>query len=157
MNPVLLLMLPVVVSLLSACSGGGSGDSTSSVVVSMNANISASEPLANYTAEYQDIYAAGARGAQTAAPWSSLETTPNPLPLIGPTYDLTLVSNPYFGLNALAGYGFTSILVNIPIVAISARTMPLEIAGLPFNNATVKLDYHSLIDQVVLDFNSSVK
>ena len=157
MNPALLLMLPVVVSLLSACSGGGSGDSTSSVVVSMNANISASEPLANYTTEYQHIYAAGARGAQTAAPWSSLETTPNPPPPTGPTYDLTMVSNPYFGLNALAGYGFTSILVNIPIVAISARTMPSDIAGLAFNDPMVKARYHALIDQVLPYLNSSVK
>ena len=155
MNPARQLVLAVVISLLSAC--GGSDDSTSNIVVSMNANISASEPLSNYTAEYQDIYATGARGAQTAAPWSSLETTPNPLPLTGPTYDLTMVSNPYFGLNALAGYGFTSILVNIPIVAISSRTMPADIAGLPFNNATVKSRYHSLIDQVVPYFNSSVK
>jgi hypothetical protein len=155
MNPVLLAMLPVVMSLLSACSGGGysgGGGSDAPVVVSMNANLSASEPIANYTAEYQAIYNAGARGAQTAAPWSSLETGTN-------VYNLAMIdnTNPYFGLNALAGYGYTSILVNIPIVAISARTMPSDIAGLPFNNATVKSRYHALIDQVVPYLNSSVK
>jgi hypothetical protein len=143
------LILAVVISLLAAC-GGGSSNPANNFVVSMNANISASESPANYIAEYQAIYAAGARGAQTAAPWSSLNPT-------GTTYDLTMISNIYFGLDALAGYGFTSILINIPIVAISSRTMPSDIAGLPFNNATVKSRYHALIDLVVPYLNSSVK
>jgi hypothetical protein len=156
MNPVLLVMLPIVISLLSACSGGGysgGGGSDVPIVVSMNANLSQSELLSGYTpytAEYNAIYAAGARGAQTAAPWSSLNPT-------GTTYDLTMVSNPYFGLNALAGYGYTSILINIPIVAISARTMPSDIAGLAFNDPTVIVRYHALIDHVVPYLNSSVK
>ena len=144
-----LLILAAVISLLAAC-GGGSGIPANNFVVSMNANISASELPATYPTEYQSIYAAGARGAQTAAPWSSLNPT-------GPTYDLTMISNIYFGLDALAGYGFTSILINIPIVAISARTMPADIAGLPFNNATVKSRYHALIDLVVPYLNGSVK
>jgi len=116
----------------------------------MNANISASETITKYTTEYQAIYAAGARGAQTAAPWSSLDPT-------GATYDLTMITNAYFGLNALAGYGFTSILINIPIVAIAARTMPADISALAFDDPTVISRYHDLIDQVVPFLNSSVK
>jgi len=116
----------------------------------MNAIISPSEPFSNYTTEYQAIFAGGARGAQTAAPWSSLESS-------GLVYDLTMISNPYMGLNALAGYGFTSILVNIPIVTINARSMPADIAGLPFNDQSVKDRYRLLIDQVLPYLNSSVK
>ncbi len=152
MNPFRLLLVPVLISMLSAC--GGTSDTTAiKPVVSMNASISDSELTSGYTpytTEYNAIYADGARGAQTAAPWSSLNPT-------GTTYDVTMVSNPYFGLNALAGYGFTSILINIPIVAINARTMPADIAGLAFDNATVIARYHALIDQVLTYLNSSVK
>lgn len=120
----------------------------------MNANISASEltmGFGPYTAEYQAIYAAGARGAQTAAPWSSLNPT-------GTTYDLTMITDPNFGLAALAGYGFTSILINIPIVAIASRKMPADFATtIAFNDSTVKSRYHALIDQLVPYLNSSVK
>jgi len=141
MNCFRLLIMTVLFAMLSACgSGGGS------------ANMSASEPIANYTTEYQAIYADGARGAQTAAPWNILET--------GTTgYTLFMIddTNTYFGLNALAGYGFTSILINIPIVAISSRTMPSDIAGLTFDDSTVIARYHALIDQVVPFLNSSVK
>jgi len=147
-------MLTVLFAMLSACgSGGGSNFTSINAVVSMNANISASELTVDYTpytAEYQAIYATGARGAQTAAPWSSLNPT-------GATYDLTMVSNSYFGLDALAGYGFTSILINIPIIAIASRTMPADIATNAFNDATVKSRYHTLIDNVLPYFNSSVK
>jgi hypothetical protein len=147
--------LPIAAALivmLSACGGGGGSDSTAfNPVVSMNANIG-SETITKYTAEYNAIYAAGARGAQTAAPWSSLET--------GTTgYTLVMIddTNTYFGLNALAGYGFSSILINIPIVAIDKRTMPSDITGLAFDDSTVISRYHDLIDQVVPFLNSSVK
>jgi len=153
MNCFRLLIMTVLFAMLSACgSGGGSNFTSINAVVSMNANISASEPIANYTTEYQAIYADGARGAQTAAPWNILET--------GTTgYTLFMIddTNTYFGLNALAGYGFTSILINIPIVAISSRTMPSDIAGLTFDDSTVIARYHALIDQVVPFLNSSVK
>jgi len=123
----------------------------------MNANLSASgmtaEPISNYTAEYTAIYNAGARGAQTAAPWSSLDPTGTGTN----TYDLTMITNPYFGLNALAGYGFTSILINIPIVALGSRTMPSTLAALPFDDSAVKDRYHALIDQVLPYLNSSVQ
>jgi hypothetical protein len=149
LNSALLLILTVVISMLSAC-GGATDAPAFNPVVSMNANISASEPLSNYTTEYLAIRAAGARGAQTAAPWSSLNTT-------GTTYDLTMITNPYFGLGALAGYGYTTILINIPIVAINARTMPADIATNAFNDPLVKARYHALIDQVLPYLNSSVK
>ena len=75
MNPSRLLLVPVLISMLSAC--GGTSDTTAiKPVVSMNASISDSEltsGYAPYTTEYNAIYADGARGAQTAAPWSSLE------------------------------------------------------------------------------------
>jgi len=144
------LLLAAVIPMITSCGGGSDSGSASSIVVSMNANISQSDPITNYISEYQAIYAAGARGAQTAAPWSSLETAPN-------TYSLTMVSNPYFGLNALAGYGFTSILVNIPIVAIASRTMPADIATNNFNDQAVKDRYHALIDSVLPYLNDSVK
>ena len=149
LNSARLLILPIVISMLSAC-GGGSDAPAFNPVVSMNANISASESLNTYATEYQAIYADGARGAQTAAPWSSLESP-------GPTYVLTMITNPYFGLDALKGYGYTSVLVNIPIVAIASRTMPADIAGLPFSDPVVKARYHALIDQVLPYLNSSVK
>jgi hypothetical protein len=142
-----------LIVMLSACGGGGGSDSTPfNPVISMNANISASESISTYTAEYNAIYADGARGAQTAAPWSSLETGTM-------VYNLVMVddTNTYFGLNALAGYGFSSILINIPIVAIAARTMPADIAGLAFDDPTVISRYRALIDQVSSFLNSSVK
>lgn len=123
-------------------------------VVSLNANLSSSEPPANYTAEYQAIAAVGVKGAQTAAPWSSLNPT-------GTTYDLTMITNPFFGLNALAGYGFTTIFLNIPVVGLTqtgpARTMPADIAALNFNDATVKARLHALIDQVLPHLHGGVK
>ncbi|HTN94046.1 MAG TPA: hypothetical protein VMJ33_05665, partial [Gallionella sp.] len=61
------------------------------------------------------------------------------------------------GLNALAGYGFTSILINIPIIAIDKRSMPADIASLPFDNPTVIARYRALIDKVLPYLNSSVK
>jgi len=147
-----LVILAIVIAMLPSC-GGASDAPAFNPVVSMNANISPSELIFDYTPytiEYQAIFADGARGAQTAAPWSSLESS-------GPVYDLTMISNPYIGLNALAGYGFTSILVNIPIIAINARSMPADIAGLPFNDQAVKDRYRLLIDQVLPYLNSSVK
>jgi len=151
----------LILLLLTGCGGGGGGSGSGaplfanfSPAVSMNANLSASgmtaEPISNYTTEYQAIYNAGARGAQTAAPWSSLNPT-------GTTYDLTMITDPNFGLAALAGFGFTSILINIPIVAIDSRKMPADIATLAFNDAAVKSRYRALIDQVVPYLNDSVK
>jgi hypothetical protein len=94
MNTARHLIIGVVITTLSACGGGSSESGTPAFdpVVSMNANIG-SEPIGNYTAEYTAIYNAGARGAQTAAPWyspsgGSLEPTPN-------NYVLTMVSTPY--------------------------------------------------------------
>jgi hypothetical protein len=150
MNCIRLFLLSVLLAMLSACgSDSGTGLGAANAVASMNANISASEPITNYTTEYQAIYAVGARGAQTAAPWSSLNPT-------GTSYDLTMVTNSYFGLDALAGYGFTSILINIPIVAIDKRTMPADIATNAFDDQMVKDRYHALIDQVLPYINSSV-
>ena len=153
MNFPRLAIAAALIMMLSACGGGGGSDSTAfNPVVSMNANIG-SESITNYTAEYNAIYTAGARGAQTAAPWSSLET--------GTTgYTLFMVNdaNTYFGLNALAAtYGFTSILINIPIVAIDKRTMPSDISGLAFDDPTVISRYRALIDNVAPFLNSSVK
>ena len=151
MNPARFLLVPVLISMLSSC--GGTSDTTFNPVISINASISDSEltsGYAPYTAEYNAIYADGARGAQTAAPWSSLNPT-------GTTYDLTMVNSTYFGLDALAGYGFTSILINIPVIAINARTIPADIASLPFDNPTVIARYRALIDQVLPYLNSSVK
>ena len=119
-------------------------------MVSLNANLSSSEPIANYTAEYQAIAAAGVEGAQTAAPWSSLNPT-------GTTYDLTMVTNPYFGLGALDGYGFTTLFLNISVVALKQRTMPADIAGLDFNDAAVKSRLRALIDQVLPYLHGGVK
>ncbi len=119
-------------------------------VVAMNANLSASEPVAAYSTEYRAIHALGARGAHTAAAWSALNPT-------GTTYDLTLITNPFFGLSALQGYGFSTILVNVPIVAIAERKLPADLAGAAFNDAAVKARYRALIDQLLPYLNDSVK
>lgn len=118
-------------------------------VVSFNATLSRSEPIANYAAEYRAIAAAGVKGAQTAAPWNSLEPDST-------GYDLTMLTNPFFGLGALSGYGFTTIFLNIPVVALADRTMPADIAGLNFNNATVKTRLRRLIDRVIPHLHSGV-
>lgn len=154
MTPTPFTISALLLSMLSGCGGGS--DNTGppavpfNVVVSMNATLSANETPSAYTTEYHAIHAAGARGAQTAAPWSSLNPT-------GTNYDLTMIDNPLFGLNALAGYGFSSILVNLPAVAITSRTMPADIAALPFNDARVKARYRALIDQVTPHLNASVQ
>lgn len=119
-------------------------------ITSMNTNVSSSDSITLYTTEYQAVYAAGMRGAQTVSPWSSLNTT-------GTTYDLTMITNAYFGLSALQGYGFTSILLTLPIVAITARKMPADISASNFNDAAVKARFRLLIDQIVPYLNSSVK
>ena len=109
--------------------------------VSINANLSLSEPLENYVAEYQLINSLGSSAAQTAAPWSSLNPT-------GAIYDFAVVSNPYFGLAKLTSLGFSSILLNVLIVDIGERKMPADIATLPFNDVLVKNRFRQLIDQL---------
>jgi hypothetical protein len=144
----------MLLSALVACSDGGSDNPPSSipfnVVVSANASLSATDSITLYTGEYQALYAAGVRGAQTAAPWKALNPT-------GTTYDLTMLTNSYFGLSAIAGYGFTHILLNIPIIAVDVRSMPTDIEALAFNHADVKARYRALIDQVAPHLNSSVR
>jgi hypothetical protein len=120
------------------------------VVVSANASLSASDSITLYTSEYQALYSIGLRGAQTAAPWKVLNPT-------GTTYDLTMLTNPYFGMSALAGYGFTHILLNVPSITVDVRSMPTDIDTLPFNDPAVKARYRALIDQVAPYLNSSVK
>ena len=115
----------------------------------MNATLSASEPLSSYTAEYTAIAALGVRGAQTAAPWNSLNPT-------GTTYDLTMITNPFFGLDRLAELGFTTIFLNIPVVALTQRTMPADIAVLAFNDPVVKARLRALIDRILPTLNSAV-
>lgn len=119
-------------------------------VYSMNANISSSEGFSTYRTDYPAIYNLGARGAQTAAPWSNINTT-------GTTYSLTMLTHPDFGLAALQGYGYTTIFLNIPVVAITNRRMPADIATLPFNDNAVKTRLRQTIDQVLPYLNSSVK
>jgi hypothetical protein len=144
----------VLLSVLVACSDGGSDSRSSSipfnVVVSANASLSATDPITMYTPEYEALYAAGLRGAQTAAPWKALNPT-------GTTYDLTMLTNSYFGTSALAGYGFTHILLNIPSIAVDVRSMPADIDTLAFNHADVKARYRALIDQVAPYLNASVR
>lgn len=110
-------------------------------VVALNANLSAEDPLENYVNEYQTIYNLGAYGVQIAAPWNSV----NP---IGEQYDLTAVSNPFFGIKKLKEIGFQQVLLNVPIVAILQRKMPIDIATLPFDDPIVKERMHQMIDQL---------
>lgn len=119
-------------------------------VISMNTNLSSSEPIATYTTEYQALFAMGARGAQTVSPWSTLNST-------GSTYDLTQITNGFFGLNALQGYGFNSILLTVPIIAITQRRLPADIAASNLNDPAVKAAFRALIDQIVPYLNASVK
>ncbi len=130
----------VIALLVSACSNetiqtNGIG------VVSMNSNLSSEDPLENYISEYEAIYKLGSRGAQTAAPWSSL----NPTEL---QYDLGALNNPYFGISKLKDLGFEEVLLNIPIVALSERKMPTDIASLTFNDPIVKERIHQMIEQL---------
>ena len=149
----------LLLGVLAACGGGSSGDRPASFgppfKVAVSANVSGG-PVSGFTAEYQALYAIGLRGAQTAAPWKAMDHNDG---VTMPPYDLTMITNPYFGLSALAGYGFTSILLNIPIITIDARSMPADIDTLAFNDPIVKGRYQALIDQVVpyLVLNPSVK
>lgn len=119
-------------------------------IISLNTNLSSSEAISVYTTEYQANYTLGARGAQTVSPWSTLNST-------GTTYDLTQITNAYFGLSALQGYGFTDILLTVPIIAITARKLPADIFSDALNAATVKASFHALIDQIVPYLNDNVK
>lgn len=119
-------------------------------VISFNTNLSSSEPFANYMVEYQAVFNAGARGAQTAAPWKSLNPT-------GSTFDLAAIANPYFGLSTLKNIGFESIFLNIPIIAISERSMPDDIAALEFDDPQVKARFRALIDAIKDHLNERVK
>jgi len=133
-----------------ACSRSTDSTTAFTGIVSVNTNISSSESLSVYTAEYQATYTLGARGAQTAAPWSSLNST-------GVTYDLTMLTNTYFGLSALQGYGLTTILLNVPIIAITARRLPSDISANNFNDSAVKTRYRALLDTIAPYLNDSVK
>lgn len=131
----------------------GNEDPTSSTfdgIISMNTNLSASEPYGNYTLEYQAVFDAGARGAQTAAPWASLNPT-------GSTFELAPINNPYFGLTALKNIGFEAIFLNIPIVTIDKRSMPADIIALSFDNAAVKARFRALLDHINDQLNDRVK
>ncbi|GAB4478332.1 MAG: hypothetical protein OHK0044_25200 [Burkholderiaceae bacterium] len=129
---------------LTACSGTDAPAPPPAFagVTALNANLSANEPIANYTAEYRAIAALGVRGAQTAAPWRSLNPT-------GTTYDLTLLTNPFFGPTALAGYGFTRIFLNVPVVALTERVAPDDLAALAFDDPAVKARLRELLDRVL--------
>lgn len=135
-----------VVVVLSACSGADESAPPPQApfggVVALNANLSANEPITDYEREYRAIAALGARGAQTAAPWRSLNPT-------GTTYDLTLLTNPYFGPAALVGYGFRRIFLNVPVVALTQRAMPDDLAALAFNDPAVKTRLRALFDRVL--------
>ncbi|MEQ1878078.1 MAG: hypothetical protein ABL958_15655 [Bdellovibrionia bacterium] len=135
-------------------------------VVSFNLSISSSTVPANcgeaitlYTSEYQTAYTAGARGAQTAAPWVALENDGDNLDAgeDAEGFNLVMVSNSYFGLNAIAGYGFSSIFFNLPSLTHTGRKMPSDISALAFNHATVKTRYRRAIDKVLPYLSSSVK
>ncbi|MGE0762563.1 MAG: hypothetical protein AB7N80_04730 [Bdellovibrionales bacterium] len=131
-------------------------------VLSFNLSISSSptcgEALSLYTTEYQSAYTFGARGAQTAAPWSSMEddgTVEAGENADG--FDLAMVSNSFFGLNAIDGYGFTHIFFNLPSLTHTGRKIPSDISGLAFNHATIKTRYRRAIDNVQPYLNDSVK
>jgi hypothetical protein len=111
------------------------------VPVALNANLSGEEPFQNYESEYLAIRTLGASGVQTSAPWASLNPT-------GTTYDLTPITNPFFGLSKLTSMGYTLIYLNIPIVAINARSMPTDIKDLPFDDALVIQRFHALLDAI---------
>lgn len=112
-----------------------------SVPVALNANLSGEEPFQNYEGEFEAIHALGAEGVQTAAPWASLNPT-------GTTYDLAPLTNPFFGLSKLTAMGYTTIYLNIPIIAINARSMPEDIDHLAFNDPLVIQRFHALIDAI---------
>ncbi len=117
---------------------------------SFNANLSSSEPFSNYPVEYKAIYAAGARGAQTAAPWGSLNS-------VAHIYDFDPIDNAYFGLQALADYGYEMILFNMAIITINERNMPADIIGLAFDDPAVIARMHSLLDAINSKFNNKVR
>lgn len=121
-----------------------------SASVAMNANLSAEEPFQNYSSEYLAIRSLGARGVQTAAPWASLNPT-------GTTYDLTPIINPIFGLAKLVDYEYETIFLNIPIITINTRSLPTDIASLPFDDAQVKARFRALIDAILGSLPSQVK
>ncbi|MFN3566086.1 MAG: hypothetical protein ACK4V1_08910 [Burkholderiaceae bacterium] len=135
-----------LVVVLSACSRADESAPPPQVpfagVVALNANLSANEPITDYEREYRAVAALGARGAQTAAPWRSLNPT-------GTTYDLTLLTNPYFGPAALGGYGFRRIFLNVPVVALTQRAMPDDLVALAFNDPAVKTRLRALFDRVL--------
>lgn len=119
-------------------------------VLSMNANLSAGDSVNLYTSEYGAIFHTGVRGAQTAAPWGSLNPS-------GTTFDFTAISNPYFGLTALANQGFTTIFLNVPIITVSTRSLPADISALAFDDPLVKTRIHALLDTLVPRLNDPVK
>ena len=121
-----------------------------STTASFNANLSSSEPFSNYEAEYKSMRAFGARGAQTAAPWASLNPS-------GTTYDLATISNPYFGLSKLSEYGYETIFLNLPIITVSTRSMPADISSKSFDDPMVKARFRALIDVIKDQINSKVK
>ena len=120
------------------------------VPIALNANLSGEEPFQNYETEYLAIRALGASCVQTSAPWASLNPT-------GTTYDLTPIVNPFFGLSKLKEMGYTLIYLNIPIVAINARSMPADINGLPFDDPLVIQRFHALLDAIHASLPTEVK
>ncbi len=119
-------------------------------IISLNTNLSLNEPLSKYTEEYQAIFNVGAKGAQTAAPWKSLNPD-------GLTYDFTAITNPYFGLSTLKTIGFESIFINIPIITINERSMPADITTLEFDHPQVKARFRALLDTLSTHLNDRVK
>lgn len=144
-------------AVLLGCSGSTSDPSPSpppppsfTPVVALNATLSGSEPVSAYAGEFAAAYATGARGAQIAAPWQALNPT-------GTTYDLTVLANPYFGTAALAGQGFATILLNLPIITVGTRSMPADIVTLPFDDPVVLARYRALLDQVLPYLTNEVR
>lgn len=140
MKPRLILLL-----FLMGCAADQSGVTVEPdifpVTVALNANLSGEEPFQNYENEYLAIRALGVSGVQTAAPWASLNPT-------GTTYDLSPITNPFFGLSKLTAMGYTVIYLNIPVIAINARSMPADIIHLPFDDPLVTQRFHALLDAI---------
>lgn len=126
-------------------------------VLSLNTNLSRTDPYSDYRVEYPATYAIGARGAQTAAEWKALEPTHTGDPCTTPVPDMTMITNPFFGLAQLEADGFTDVLLNLAIISMKDRVMPCDLAGLPFDDPAVIARYHAMLDRVLPYLGDNIK
>ena len=111
-------------------------------------NAGVDDTVAEYIKDYDLAQAIGVNAAQVLVPWNVFETSAG-------VYQPIFFTNAGWGLDALSARGL-KILLTFPVIGISEKTIPSDIASLALNDPTVMSRYRSAIDQILPYLNADV-